>query len=71
MVKKKVKKDTKKVTEKAVNKATQKFSKSSIINSAKYINKRDALSTILKDNVKYTLNEVDDKLKNFYEREVK
>ena len=72
MGKKEVKKDVKKPIIKEVVKETlKKFSKSSIINSARYINKRDAINVVLKDNQKYTLKEVDEMLEKFYKTEVK
>lgn len=60
-----------KTATKVENKETQNFSKSSIISSSKYINKRDALNTILKENEKYSLREVDEMLIKFYKTEVK
>lgn len=67
-----MKKDIKhKPIEKKVVKETQMFSKSSIVNSSKYINKRDALNTILSDDKKYSLDEVDEMLIKFYKTEVK
>lgn len=44
-----------------------KFSKEQIIKSDKYVHRRDALNVILKDSEKYSLEEVDVKLKEFYE----
>lgn len=67
-----MKKDNKqKPTIKKDENKTQMFSKSSIVNSSKYINKRDALNTILSDDNKYSLDEVDEMLTKFYKTEVK
>ncbi|EGT4599345.1 hypothetical protein DFW26_07765 [Clostridioides difficile] len=42
-----------------------KFSKEQIVNSKKYINRKDLLNAILKENELYSFSEVDDRINNF------
>lgn len=60
-------KKTKNTTSKKKEVKELKFSKEQIIKSNKYVHRRDALNVILKDSEKYSLEEVDVKLKEFYE----
>lgn len=50
--------------------ASETFQKESILASAKYANRRDALSVLLEDNKDYTLEEVDTILENFMKGKV-
>ncbi len=47
------------------------FSKESILNSKKYLNQKDLINTLLKDDKKYTLDEVDKIIEKFEKGEVK
>lgn len=48
-----------------------KFAKSQIIGSDKYKNRADLLNVLLEDDKEYTLSDVDKKLENFLDKEVK
>lgn len=48
-----------------------KFVKSQIISSDKYKNRADLLNVLLEDDKEYTLSEIDKKLEDFLDREVK
>ena len=48
-----------------------KFVKSHIIGSYKYKNRADLLNVLLEDDKEYTLSDVDKKLENFLDKEVK
>lgn len=48
-----------------------KFIKSQIIGSDKYKNRADLLNVLLEDDKEYTLSDVDNKLENFLDKEVK
>ena len=48
-----------------------KFVKSQIIGSDKYKNRADLLNVLLEDDKEYTLSDVDKKLENFLNKEVK
>ena len=48
-----------------------KFVKSQIIGSDKYKNRADLLNVLLEDDKEYTLSDVDKKLENFLDKEVK
>ena len=48
-----------------------KFVKSQIIGSDKYKNRADLLNVLLEDGKEYTLSDVDKKLENFLDKEVK
>jgi len=56
--------------EKAVTKE-EKYIKSQIVGSDRYRNRADILNVLLEDNTDYTLSEVDKKLKDFLDKEVK
>lgn len=60
-------KKTKNTTSKKKEVKELKFSKEQIIKSNKHTHICDALNAILKDSEKYSLKEVDAKLKEFYE----
>lgn len=47
------------------------FSKKQLLASARFQGKKDVLNTLLSDNEQYTLSGVEQKVKEFYEREVK
>ena len=68
-MKNKRKNNEKKDTE--VLKRVNAFSKKSILESKKYSEYKDALNVILKDDKKYTFEEIESSLKNFYKTEVK
>lgn len=58
--------------ESAENKSDEtKFVKSQIIGSNKYKNRADLLNVLLEDDKEYTLSDVDKKLENFLDKEVK
>ena len=58
--------------ESAENKSDEtKFAKSQIIGSDKYKNRADLLSVLLEDDKEYTLSDIDKKLENFLDKEVK
>lgn len=58
--------------ESAENKSDEtKFVKSQIIGSDKYKNRADLLNILLEDDEEYTLSDVDKKLENFLDKEVK
>lgn len=58
--------------ESAENKSDEtKFAKSQIIGSDKYKNRADLLNVLLEDDKEYTLSDVDKKLENFLDKEVK
>lgn len=58
--------------ESAENKSDEtKFVKSQIIGSDKYKNRADLLNVLLEDDKEYTLSDVDKKLENFLDKEVK
>nr|DAJ28799.1 MAG TPA: hypothetical protein [Caudoviricetes sp.] len=58
--------------ESAENKSDEtKFIKSQIIGSDKYKNRADLLNVLLEDDKEYTLSDVDKKLENFLDKEVK
>lgn len=58
--------------ESAENKSDEtKFVKSQIIGSDKYKNRADLLNVLLEDDEEYTLSDVDKKLENFLDKEVK
>ncbi|HBG0458411.1 TPA: hypothetical protein KPE24_000200 [Clostridioides difficile] len=42
-----------------------KFTKEQIVNSKKYVNRKDLLNAILKENELYSFSEVDDRINNF------
>ena len=44
-----------------------KFTKAQLVNSRKYIHRRDALNALLKDGEKYSFSQVDNALKQFDE----
>lgn len=48
-----------------------KFAKSQIIGSDKYKNRADLLNVLLEDDKEYALSDVDKKLENFLDKEVK
>lgn len=48
-----------------------KFVKSQIVSSDKYKNRADLLNVLLEDDKEYTLSEIDKKLEDFLDREVK
>ena len=48
-----------------------KFVKSQIISSDKYKNRADLLNVLLEDDKEYALSDVDKKLENFLDKEVK
>lgn len=48
-----------------------KFVKSQIVGSDKYKNRADLLNVLLEDGKEYTLSDVDKKLENFLDKEVK
>ena len=48
-----------------------KFVKNQIISSDKYKNRADLLNVLLEDDKEYTLSEIDKKLEDFLDREVK
>lgn len=56
---------TKKQVAEAIKDST-KFTKSQIVKSKKYVDRRDALNALLDDDKKYTFNQVDDILDQFY-----
>ena len=58
--------------ESAENKSDEtKFVKSQITGSDKYKNRADLLNVLLEDDKEYTLSDVDKKLENFLDKEVK
>lgn len=65
------------IVKKAVNevknvmKGSPKFTKEALINSKRYNTKKDAIETLVKPNEKLTIEEVDKRLKEFYEKGVK
>ena len=63
----------KKVVNEAKNviKGTPKFTKEALLNSKKYNTKKDAIETLVKPNEKLTIEELDKRLKEFYEKGVK
>ena len=56
--------------EPSAKKNTAKFSKEQLISSSKYGNRKDALSVLLDSKKMYSHEEVEKKLKEFYERKV-
>lgn len=56
---------------KNVMKGSPKFTKEALINSKRYNTKKDAIETLVKPNEKLTIEEVDKRLKEFYEKGVK
>ncbi|MDC2909867.1 hypothetical protein POL28_19575 [Clostridioides difficile] len=42
-----------------------KFTKEQIVNSKKYVNRKDLLNAILKENELYSFSQVDDRINNF------
>ena len=42
-----------------------KFTKEQIVNSKKYVNRKDLLNAILKENDLYSFSQVDDRINNF------
>ena len=48
-----------------------KFVKSQIISSDKYKNRADLLNVLLEDDKEYTLSDIDKKLENFLDKEVR
>ncbi|EOE7245918.1 hypothetical protein ACKTKD_003736 [Clostridioides difficile] len=42
-----------------------KFTKEQIVNSKKYVNRKDLLNAILKENELYSFSEVEDRINNF------
>ncbi len=65
------------IVKKAVNevknvmKGSPKFTKEALINSKRYNTKKDAIETLVKPNEKLTIEEIDKRLKEFYEKGVK
>ena len=65
------------IVKKAVNevknviKGSPKFTKEALINSKRYNTKKDVIETLVKPNEKLTIEEVDKRLKEFYEKGVK
>ena len=58
--------------ESAENKSDEtKFIKSQIIGSDKYKNRADLLNVLLEDDEEYTLSDINKKLENFLDKEVK
>ena len=56
----------------AVEAATEpKFTKESLMNSRRFHNDRDIVSALLKDNVEYTIPEVEDMITNYMKGKVK
>lgn len=51
--------------------AEEKFVKESFLKSSKYIKHRDVLDVLLNDGEYYTIDEVDKKIKDFMNKEVK
>lgn len=47
-----------------------KFSKEQLVGSSKFIDKRDALSTILEDGKKYSMSECNTLLESFYNKKL-
>ena len=48
-----------------------KYSKSALVFSKRFCDNRDLLSAILDEDIKYSISEVEEKIKNNLEREVK
>lgn len=55
--------------ETVINKSS--YTKEQILKSKRFANRKDALYVLLEDDKKYTLEEVDKILKDFYKKEVK
>lgn len=58
---------TKEHIAKVLNVEKIKYTKSQIVQSKKYVFRRDALNALLKENEEYTLTQVDEMLKQFDE----
>lgn len=58
------------MSKKKQEQTVQKFSKEQIINSKKYSKYRDILTAILKMNISYSTDEVEQKIKDFIKRKV-
>lgn len=64
-------KTSKKETKKEVKKvAEEKYTKEQIVNSKTFINNRDLLNAVLKENKKYTKIEIDEIIKNYMKGKV-
>lgn len=48
-----------------------KFSKEALLKSKRFVNNRDLLNTLLKNDVEYSISEAEEKIKEFLEGEVK
>lgn len=59
-------KATAKQVENVIKEVSTKFTKVQLIKSKKYMNRRDALNALLKDDIKYSFDEVDEILEKFY-----
>jgi len=55
---------------KSVEEIKVSFSKSQILNSSRYADKRDVLHAILDDDKRYKLNEIDKLISDFLKKEV-
>lgn len=55
-----------KQVETVIKEVTTMFTKAQLLKSKKYINRRDALNALLKDDKKYSFTEVDEILEKFY-----
>jgi len=56
--------------EKQTTKVAEKYSKQQIVNSNKYSKYKDILTAVLKEDAKYSNEEVEKIIKNFLERKV-
>lgn len=66
VIQEKAKATTEQVTKVIEEVAPFKFSKSQLLKSKKYVDRRDALSALLKDDEAYTFEQVDEILEKFY-----
>lgn len=48
-----------------------KFAKTALVNSKRFRNERDIVSALLKDDVEYTISEVEDMIENYLKGKVK
>lgn len=60
----------KKKEENKVEKAIDKYTKEQIINSKKYNKYRDVLKSILEENKSYSIEDIEQKIKEFLKRKV-
>lgn len=51
-------------------KTESKFSKEELLSAVRFANRRDLLQAVLEEDKKYSISEVDKKIKDFYERKV-